>query len=156
ARDFIEHKYDIRHLERTILQSRTYQLSSLPSGNNRTDRRNHSHAPVRRLMAEVVIDVLHGALGVTENFGPEVPPGIHPVEIGRSRLQSKDLAYLFRIFNRPVRAAQCDCERSAEPALPQTLFLMTDPDLLKKIGTGRLKKLLEEKKTDEQIVEELF
>ena len=31
ANDFVDHKFDIRQLERTILQSRTYQLSLKPT-----------------------------------------------------------------------------------------------------------------------------
>src|SRR5262249_55065814 len=55
-----------------------------------------------------------------------------------------------------ARASTCDCERPKEPAVPQTLFLMTDPAVLKKITDGRLKTLLADKKTDEEGIEELF
>src|SRR5207249_3106319 len=64
AQDFIAHEYDIRHLERTILTSRTYQLSSDTNTSNRLDRNNYSHGYVRPMMAEVVVDVLNTALGV--------------------------------------------------------------------------------------------
>jgi hypothetical protein len=66
------------------------------------------------------------------------------------------LSQVFRIFGRPARTTTCDCERSMEPAIPQTLFLMSDPTVLKKITEGRLKKLLAAKKTDEEVIEELF
>jgi hypothetical protein len=156
ARDFVAHGYDLRHLERTILNSRTYQLSALPNATNADDRHNFSRAAVRRLPAEVVVDVLNAALGVTEDFGPDVPPGSRAVEIAPNRIRNEHLAYIFRIFGRPARTAACDCERSMEPALPQTLFLLTDPTLLNKITTGRLQKLLAEQKTDEEILDELF
>ncbi|HMF10953.1 MAG TPA: DUF1549 domain-containing protein, partial [Gemmataceae bacterium] len=156
ARDFIDHRFDIRHLERTILMSRTYQLSAVPNTTNRSDHKNFSHANPRRLMAEVVVDVLNSALDVTENFGREVPPGIHAIEIAPNRIQNPDLASIFRIFGRPPRTAACDCERSMEPAVPQTLFTMIDENLMKKIKTGRLQKLLASRKTDESMVEELF
>jgi hypothetical protein len=156
ARDFVEHKYDIRHLERSILLSRTYQLSSTPNASNAEDRNNYSHAYVRRLPAEVVVDVLNSALGATEDFGSDVPKGIHAIEIGPNRVQNGHLARLFRIFGRPTRVALCDCERSFEPAVPQTLFLMSDEHLLKKMKEGRLQSLLADRKSNEQIVEELF
>src|SRR5262249_55471871 len=73
-----------------------------------------------------------------------------------NRIQNPDLASIFRIFGRPPRTAACDCERSMEPAVPQTLFTMIDENLMKKIKTGRLKKLLASRKTDESMVEELF
>jgi hypothetical protein len=156
ARDFRAHGYDIRRLERTLLSSRTYQLSSRPSAGNARDRGNYARAPVRRLLAEVVVDVLNSALGVTEDLGPDAPPGGHAIEVASNRVRAPGLARVFRVFGRPARTATCDCERPAEPALPQTLFLMTDPDLLRKINAGRLGKLLAEKRSDEEVIEELF
>jgi hypothetical protein len=156
ARDFTKHRYDIRRLEQTILMSRTYQLSVVPTTTNRHDRNNFAHAYARRLMAEEVADVLNAALGVKESFGPNVPSGARAIEIAPNRVQDAHLANIFRIFGRPPRTTTCDCERSTEPAVPQTLFLMSDPVVLKKITTGRLKKLLEEKQADGEVVEELF
>lgn len=157
ARDFIEHKYNLRRLERAILLSRTYQLTALPNETNRHDRNGYSRSYPRRMMAEVVVDVLNSALGVAENFGPEVPPGVKAVDVAPNRLQQNpNLTNIFRLFGRPPRTATCDCERAAEPALPQTLYLMTDPALLTKITSGRVKELLATSKSDEELVEELF
>jgi hypothetical protein len=156
ADDFTRHGYDFRRLERLILTSRTYELSSLPNTSNAGDRSNHSHARVRRLLAEVVVDVLHAALGVDPDWGPDAPPGTHAIEFAPGSTRTAQLAQIFRIFGRPTRTTLCDCERSAEPALPQTLFLMTDPTLLRKIEAGRLKGLLARGLSDEAIVEELF
>jgi len=105
----------------------------------------------------VVVDVLNSALGATENFGPEVQPGARAIEVAVNRLnQNPNLTNVFRLFGRPPRASTCDCERPAEPALPQTLYLMTDPQIQTKITGGRLKNLLAGKKTDVEVIEELF
>src|SRR4029077_886049 len=53
AKDFIEHKFDLRQIERTILNSRTYQLTFKPNVTNELDRDNFSHAFIRPMMAEV-------------------------------------------------------------------------------------------------------
>jgi hypothetical protein len=157
ARDFIDHKFDIRHIERTILLSRTYQLSSTTNATNKLDRTNYSHSLVRPMMAEVVVDVLNAALGVTENFGPDAPAGSRAIEIGATRLQNSNVNYAFRIFGRPPRTAACDCERAMEPALPQTLYRMTDPAVQGKLQSGsRLLALLKSDKTDQAIFEDLF
>jgi hypothetical protein len=156
ARDFAANGYDFRRLERAILTSRTYQLSSVPNEGNAADAENHSHARPRRLLAEVVVDVLNAALGTGEDLGPDAPPGAKAIEVATNRPRRPHLARVFRTFGRPARAALCDCERPAEPALPQTLFLMTDPELLKKVREGRLKRLLAAGKSDEEVVEELF
>ncbi len=161
ARDFIDHRFDLRQLERTILNSRVYQLSSVPNATNRLDHNNFSHSFVRRLMAEVVVDVVNTALGVNEDFGrnaTELPPGSHAIEVGGTRVQNQNLAYVFRTFGRPPRSSACDCERAMEPALPQTLYLMTDSAVLAKLRSpqSRLAKLLAGKKTDGEVLDELF
>ena len=156
AQEFIEHHFDIRRLESMVLRSRTYQLSSRPNETNAEDHGNYARAYPRRLMAEAVADALDAALGATEDFGPELPPRCRAIEAAPNRIQNAHLATIFRIFGRPARTTTCDCERSAEPAVPQTLFLMSDPVLLKKLTSGRLSKLLAEKRTDGDAIEELF
>jgi hypothetical protein len=158
AKDFVDHKFDIRQIERTILNSRTYQLSAKPNQTNELDRDNFSHSFVRPMMAEVVVDAINSALGTTENFGTDAPPNCRAIEVGATRIQNQVLAQVFRIFGRPPRASACDCDRAMEPALAQSLYRMTDPALLAKMNSqnGRLQKLLKSDKTDEQIFEELF
>ena len=107
-------------------------------------------------MAEVLVDALNAALGVAGDFGPDAPKGARAIEIATNRVASPDLARVFRIFGRPARVAVCDCERPGKPALPQTLFLMTDAALLEKIKSGRLKDLVASDRCDAEVVEELF
>src|SRR5262249_4680999 len=148
--------FDLRHLERMILHARTYQLSSRPNATNAEDRGNYSRSYPRRLMAEVVVDALDAALGVTEDFGPGLPSSCRAIEVAPNRVGNEHLSMIFRTFGRPTRSTTCDCERSAEPAVPQTLFLMSDEELLKKLTAGRLPKLLADKKSDGDAIEELF
>ena len=54
AADLIAHKFDMRHLIRTILNSRAYQLSATPNDSNRNDALNYSHFRIRRLTAETL------------------------------------------------------------------------------------------------------
>ena len=159
AKDFIESKYDIRKLERTILTSRTYQNSSMPNDTNRHDKNNYARGYVRPMLAEVVVDAVNDALGTQEVFGTDAPAGRRVTDIGSSRLTNPNVAYALRIFGRPPRTTACDCERAMEPALPQTLFRMTDPALLQKMKApaNRFNLLLKDRKvTDEAVLEELF
>ena len=79
------------------------------------------------------------------------------VELGSSRLNGS-VAYALRIFGRPPRTTACDCERATEPALPQTLFRMTDAAVLAKFtdANGRTVKLAKTKMTDDELAEEAF
>jgi len=160
AADFIANKYNLRKLETAVLVSRVYQLDFTTNISNKFDKNNYSHAYVRPLMAEQVVDVLNSALGVEEEFAAldGAPAGTRVVEVGSSRLANPNLAYALRIFGRPPRTTACDCERATEPALPQTLFRMTDASILKKFtdAKGRVATLAKSKLTNEEIVDELF
>lgn len=159
ARDFIRSGYDLRALERAVLRSRTYQLSSTPNETNKHDRNNYARGYVRPMMAEVVVDVLNAALGTTERWASaEGGEGKHAIEVGASRVQNPAVNYAFRVFGRPPRTSACDCERAMDPALPQKLFLLADPNLQQKLrpGGNRLGTLLREQKDDLAVLEELF
>jgi hypothetical protein len=156
ARHFIAHGYDIRRLEREILTSRTYQRTSTPNATNRDDRLNYSHGYARAMPAEVVLDVLDDALGASEDFGPDAPPHCRAIEVASNRVHSPHAARVFRVFGRPGRTTTCDCERPTAPALPQTLYLMSDPVLLQQITGGRLRSLVARGESDSELIDELF
>ena len=157
AVDFVVHGYDIRRLERTVLNSRAYQRSSQPVAGNLDHQKNFARSVPRPLMAEVLVDALDAALGVPGEFGPDVPKGGRAIEIATNRVTAPDLARAFRILGRPERASVCDCERPKAPALPQTLFLMTDGALLAKLKAGRARTLGGVgTRCDAEAIEELF
>ena len=123
-----------------ILNSRAYQRSSEPVAGNLDDRGNFARSMPRPLMAEVLVDALNAALGRPGRLRPRRPEGgsghrdrHEPGGVARPRPG-------LPVFGRPERAAVCDCERPKAPALPQTLFLMTDAALLpssRPAGSGR-------------------
>jgi len=158
AKDFIDSKFDIRALEKRILMSRTYQLTAKANETNRFDKNNFARAYIRPMMAEVTVDVLNVALGVREAASRDVPTDKRIIEVGSSRLQNPNVAYALRIFGRPPRTTACDCERVSEPALPQTLYRMTDQAILTKLKdkNNRLAQLTKSKKSDDEILDELF
>lgn len=154
AKDFIDSNYDFRKLERTILLSMAYQRSAEANETNQQDKNNFARAYPRRVLAETVADMLNDALGYLEVY-QDGPAGARAIEIATNRVTG-NLGYLFRIFGRSPRTMSCECERTVDPALPQTLFLMTDQLVMNKITQGRLKKLLAAKTSDEDILKELF
>jgi hypothetical protein len=159
AKHFVDSGYNIRELERTILLSRTYQLSSTPNATNKLDKNNYARSYVRPMMAEVVVDVLNDALGTKERWGNgEGFDGARATEVGASRSTNQNVNYVFRVFGRPPRTSACDCERAMDPALPQKLFLLADANLVQKLRapTNRLGTLLKQHKDDAVVLEELF
>jgi hypothetical protein len=156
ATDFVRHGYDLRHLERLILNSSTWQLSSEPNATNTDDHTHFARAYVRMPPAETVIDMWHGATGIVTNFGDDVPAGVHAVEIGPNRLSDKRWDRVLKLFGRSARTQTCDCEPPAGPSIRQTLAFMNDPGLVADLSTGRLKTLLDSKRSDDEILDELF
>ena len=83
------------------------------------------------------MDVLNAAVGTSERWGPgEAPAGARAIEVGASRVNNPAVNYVFRTFGRPPRTSACDCERAMDPALPQKLFLLADPNLKQKLDAG--------------------
>ena len=159
AQDFIEHRFDLKHLHRTILNSRVYQLTWKTNDTNELDRRNFSHALLRRLPAEVVVDAINQVTGSQERYNPNIaPPGTRAIGLAPTRLGVQGPAYALAIFGRPLRTQTCDCERSADAGLPQAMYLINDMDVNAKISApaGRLAKLLKEIPDDGTLVEELY
>ncbi len=156
AADFVAHGFDIRRLERTVLNSRSYQRTSEPVAGNLDDRRNFARSVPKPMLAEVLVDVLDAALGVVGEFGPDAKKGSRAIEIATNRVASPDLARAFRVLGRPERKSVCDCERPKAPALPQSFFLMTDGPLLAKLKAGRVRVLAGSDQCDAEAVEELF
>lgn len=89
AKDFREHDHDLRRMIRTIVGSRTYQLSSRPNRTNREDRTHYSHALPRALDAEVLFDAIASVTGVPlileqESYGDgegRMPPGTRAINV---------------------------------------------------------------------------
>jgi hypothetical protein len=158
ARRFLAGGFNLKWLHREILNSHAYQRSWKPNATNARDRRNFSHARLRRLGAEQVVDAVAHATGVAVQFAEtDAPSGTRAIEVAPSRLTGS-AAYALAIFGRPQRQQNCDCERSDQPGLPQTLYLFNDAELLDKIRKpgGRLDKLLTEFPNPAHLVDELY
>lgn len=141
ADDFVRRGYDIRHIERVILNSRTWQTSAIPNETNIHDRSNFARAYPRRMMAPVVVDVLNAALGVEQQFPADAAEGERAIQVASNRVRDGNLRTVFRIFGRSDRKSACDCDSSEEPSLAQTLYMMTDDVVMRRIRNGRLRQL---------------
>jgi Protein of unknown function (DUF1553) len=153
AKDLVEHKYDLKHLIRTIMLSSTYQLSSEPNEGNIHDQQNYARAYPRRLLAEVMLDALCTITGVQENF-QGLPKGTRAIQLPDESIASQFLD----TFGRPTRETACECERPREANLAQALQLLNSTDLQNKVAApqGRLTALLKEGKSDAALIEELY
>ena len=155
ARDFAEHDYDLKHLLRTILNSRAYQLSAVVTPGNAADKENVFFARfgVRRLTAEQIADALDDATGTQEKY-EGLPPGTRAIQLPDPNVRS----YLLDVLGRPARQVVCECERTAVPNLAATLHLANSELVNAKIAKpgGRIDRLFQAKTPLPAVVEELY
>lgn len=149
---FTEYKYDFRRLVRDICTSRTYQLETKTNSTNELDDKNFSHATIRRVRAEVLLDVINQATGTTEKFRG-LPLGSRAVQIADGRTTS----FFLTTFGRATRETVCSCEVKMEPNLSQALHLINGTTTNNKIAASQvIGKLLADKKTPRDIMGELY
>src|SRR5439155_4980465 len=153
AHDFVAHKFDMKHVIRTIVNSRVYQLSAEPNDQNKHDRQNFARYYARRLPAEVFLDAVNSTCGTKGGF-TGVSQSARAIDLPHEGFGS----YFLDTFDRPKRVSVCECERSTAATLGQVLLLANSDEIENKIadGTGRVAKLMKDKKPAKEIVEGLF
>ncbi|MEO8497170.1 MAG: DUF1549 domain-containing protein, partial [Planctomycetota bacterium] len=149
---FTEYDYDFKKLVRDICTSRTYQLGTATNESNKSDVRNFSHANIRRLRAEVLLDAISQVTD-TKNKFPGLPTGARAVQIANGNTSN----YFLTTFGRASRESVCACEVKMEPNLSQALHLLNGDTLQTKIQGGKLiETRLNEKVAPAQIIEEIY
>jgi len=143
AKDFIASGFDLKHLVSTICNSTTYQLSSLPNDWNQSDKQNFSRYYPKRLNAEVLLDSIDQVTGTQTRFSG-APAGMKAVQLPDNGFNS----YFLTVFGRPESSSACECERSGEANLAQSLHLLNSSEIQGKLTSGRAAKLATEKDRD--------
>jgi hypothetical protein len=152
AKKFTSYNYDFKRLVRDICLSRTYQLTTRLNDSNATDKRNFSHALLRRQRAEVMLDTLTQVTG-TQNKFEGLPKGARAVQIADGNVSN----YFLRTFGRAERASVCSCEVKMEPNLGQALQLMNGDITSQRIAEGQfIKTQLDAKKSPFEIIQALY
>jgi hypothetical protein len=153
AEDFKAHRYDLKHLLRTICTSQLYARSSLPGDRNAGDRQNYSRHYRTRLRAEVLADAVTDVTGVSERF-TGMPASSRANQIWTTRVQS----IMLDTFGRPNPNQDPPCQRLDSATVTQTLHLMNSPQLQGRMTSdeGRPARLAASDLTPDQIVEELY
>jgi hypothetical protein len=153
AKDLVEHNYDVKHVLRTILNSRTYQLSAQANDFNKDDNKYFSHAVTKLHTAEQLFDALCYVTDVPEKF-PGVPLGTRSVQLPDGEVNHPFL----KTFGQPARELACECEREGDSNLGQALQLINGPAVNDRLrnATNRIGKLVAAKKADREILDELF
>ncbi len=158
-----DQKFDLKTLMRAILQSETYQRSSVALPENAADQRFYSRYYPKRLMAEVLLDAYSQVTAVPTEFrldlrnqnrgiGEKYPAGLRALQLPDTRAFS----YFLETFGRPDRVKTCECERTAEPSMSQALHIANGDTVNKKLAAkdSIVAKLFDAKLSDEKLIDE--
>jgi hypothetical protein len=156
AQHFIDSGFDLKDLVRTITRSSAYQLSSIPNEFNAQDKQFFSRYYPKRLTAEVLLDAINEVSQSQTTFAG-TQEGTKAVQLPDNSYNAA--SYFLTVFGRPDATSSCECERSQDASLAQSLHLLNSKDIQAKLSadTGRAAKLatnLEQR--DEQKIEELY
>jgi hypothetical protein len=132
-------RYDLKHLFRLILNSTTYQLSSIPASSNSVAAANFAHYPVRRLEAEVLIDALNQITGTTEEYVSPIPEPftfIPPTERTIGLADASITSPFLELFGRSPRDTGLESERNNRVTAAQQLHLLNSSHVRRKLEQG--------------------
>lgn len=152
SEEFVRSGFDTKHTIRLILNSKTYQLSSVPNSTNELDDRFFSRFYPRPMLAQVFLDALNDAVEVQEKFG-QYPMGTRtvqlPLPVGRRFLS------LFGMSNREVLS---ELEPKLEPTLTQALHIINSSYVNDKISSSDniVARLVSSDRTNEQAINDLY
>lgn len=153
ASDFARQGYDFKKLLRTVMNSRLYQLSSLPNPTNLSDTTSFSRAYRRRLPAEVMLDAVSDLTKRPETFSG-LPVGARAVQQWNHLMRSEFLD----AFGRPDSSADCPCERDRDSSVVQGLHLMNSDQLQAKLTSaeGWAASLAKSTASDAELIEQVY
>lgn len=153
AAQFVKNNFSQKFIVKTILKSRTYQLSSRKNNFNKDDEIYCSHSNTRLLSAEQLLDAICQVTNVPEAFAG-LPPGTRAVSLADPPTDH----YFLKIFGQPQREMACQCERSNESNLSQALQMINGPTVHGKLraDTGRIAIFAKENKPDDEVITTLY
>ena len=159
-RELIAARYDLKPIYRLILNSATYQLSSIPADDRPEAEVNFGHYLLRPLDAEVLIDALDQITGTTEQYSSAIPEPYTFIPEGQRAIALADgsiTSSFLETFGRPARDTGLESERSNRPTAAERLQLLNSSHVQRKIEQGsKLQALIQARGDVRQVVTSLY
>ena len=134
--EFVAAHFDVKHVFRLILNSRTYQQSPIPRADPLVAKETFACYPVRRLDAEVLVDALAWLTSAGEGYTSNTPEPWTFIPADRRTITLADgsvTSALLEMFGRPARDTGLASERDNEPTDAQRLWLLNSTAVQKRI-----------------------
>jgi hypothetical protein len=159
-RELTAARFDLKHVYRLILNSKTYQLSSIPAADDPSGAANFSHYPLRRLEAEVLIDAIDQITGTTEKYSSAIPEPYTYIPEDRRSIALGDgsiTSPFLETFGRPARDTGLESERNNRPSAAQRLHLLNSSHIQRKIEMSpMLRNMRQSPRRPREMMDELY
>ena len=164
ATELAAHQYDLTHLYRLILNSKTYQLASAPHPLSAKDTVHFSHRIPRKLTAEQLLDALArvtgaepGTLAVFQRptLAPvtSIPTYLSAIAVPDGSAECP----IATMLGRPSRATGFESERATGVREDYVAFLATSNEVGNAINNSpRLRDLQKSSKPNGDVIDEIF
>jgi hypothetical protein len=139
-KELVKADYDLRHVYRLILNSRTYQQSSVPRSEYPDAETLFACYPVRQLDAEVLVDALCWISGTQESYSSPIPEPFTFIPEENRSIELADgsiTSQFLEMFGRPARDTGLLSERNNQPTDAQRLHLLNSSHVQDKIERSR-------------------
>lgn len=139
-KELVDSGYDLRYIYSLILNSRTYQQSSIPAGSHPEAEAMFACYPVRRLEAEVLVDALCWLSGTQETYSSPIPEPFTFIPEENRSIELADgsiTSQFLEMFGRPSRDTGIESERNNEPSDAQRLHLLNSSHVQNKIERSK-------------------
>ena len=154
GRKLVEYHFDSKALIRDICNSRTYQTSSLGNATNKSDDLQFSHASVRRLRADVMLDAISQVTGVKTTFN-NFPTGYRASQVFDGGAHYGH--YFLKTFGLASRETVNAADTRMEPTLSQALHLINGNTIDEKVAKGTvISGMLKANKLPAEMLDELY
>ncbi|MBI1309844.1 DUF1549 domain-containing protein [bacterium] len=153
AEQFIRSGFDMKATFRLILNSRTYQLSSLPNEWNMDDHIHYSHYQLKRLSAEQLAEAISQTTDAPEKYAG-LPLGTRATQLPDVSMRSEFLD----LFGRPKRATPVESERTCETHIGQSLQMISSEYMARKLrdNNGLAARLAASDRSALEAIDELY
>jgi hypothetical protein len=160
-KEFVANNYDMKHIYRLILTSRTYQFSSIiPKPDVPRGEANFAFYPLRRLDAEVLIDAINQITGTSDLYTSAIPEPFTFIPDNKSAISLPDgsiTSPFLDLFGHPARATGMENERVNRPSATQRMHMLNSSHIQRKLEEGpKLKALISSKRKPQEIMEDIY
>ncbi len=154
GRRLASYDFHAKRLIRDICNSRIYQLSTVSNDTNHDDDQQFSHARLRRLRADVLLDSISEVTGTPSTFNGN-PAGLRAAQLFEGGARANN--YFLKTFGLCPRESVNASETRLEPTLAQALHLLTGDTIEGKLGRSTVVTgMLQSGMKPEQILDDLF